>query len=42
MARTLTPQSLNLAGMSSLLVVKPSSLGDVVHTLPAVALTQSR
>ncbi|MFT4546342.1 MAG: heptosyltransferase-1 [Verrucomicrobiales bacterium] len=36
--RALTPDSLDLAAMRSLLVVKPSSLGDVVHTLPAVAL----
>ncbi len=38
MSRTLTPDALDLTAMRSLLVVKPSSLGDVVHTLPAVAL----
>lgn len=38
MSKTLTAESLDLASMGSLLVVKPSSLGDVVHTLPAVAL----
>ncbi len=38
MAMTLRPDSLDLGRMRSLLVVKPSSLGDVVHTLPAVAL----
>lgn len=34
----LTADALDLASMRSLLVVKPSSLGDVVHTLPSVAL----
>ena len=38
MSKTLTPDSLDLGRMRSLLVVKPSSLGDIVHTLPAVAL----
>ena len=38
MSRELDADSLDLAGMRSLLVVKPSSLGDIVHTLPAVAL----
>ena len=38
MAKTFAPDSLDLGRMCSLLVVKPSSLGDVVHTLPAVAL----
>ena len=38
MSRKLTPESLDLGSMRSVLVVKPSSLGDVVHTLPAVAL----
>ncbi|MGI9241031.1 MAG: glycosyltransferase family 9 protein [Verrucomicrobiales bacterium] len=38
MAKTLSPESLDLGRMRSLLVVKPSSLGDVVHTLPSVAL----
>lgn len=38
MAMTLRPDSLELGRMRSLLVVKPSSLGDVVHTLPSVAL----
>jgi len=28
----------DLGGISSVLVVKPSSLGDIVHTLPAIAL----
>ena len=38
MPRTLTPDALDLTAMRSLVVVKPSSLGDIVHTLPAVAL----
>ena len=38
MAKQLTPDSLDLASSRSLLVLKPSSLGDIVHTLPAVAL----
>lgn len=38
MAKPLTPDAIDLAAVRSLLVVKPSSLGDIVHTLPAVAL----
>jgi len=38
MAKPLTPDSIDLAALRSLLIVKPSSLGDIVHTLPAVAL----
>ena len=38
MSRLLTSDLLDLGAMRSLLVVKPSSLGDVVHTLPAVAV----
>ncbi len=33
--------SSELAGARSALVIKPSSLGDIVHTLPAVALLKS-
>lgn len=32
------PSAPDLSGFRSLLVVKPSSLGDIVHALPAVAL----
>ena len=38
MAKPLTPDAIDLAALRTALVVKPSSLGDIVHTLPAVAL----
>lgn len=38
MAQPLKPGTLDLGAARTLLVVKPSSLGDIVHTLPAVAL----
>ena len=33
---------MELPSIESVLVIKPSSLGDVVHTLPAVALMRQQ